>query len=273
MKHIVAALFCMFLLPELAMAQKEKAPGISETGTEQKMERGSAITIFSQEHDRFYVLLNGVKQNVHPQTFIRIENVPGIVNEVRIVFDNNSYEPLNKWVSLPSVKELKPINLKLKIEHGKGGGPSIEIFKKGALENNYQASEGEYIMRYCMDMAERFDIGKGSFIAQSDSSAAAVQQHHYLMDQTAFEAAQKAIKANTTDVDKLAAAKSVVDDNYFVTKQIIEFCGLFRLDETRLEFARYAYHKTLDVNNYQKVNVVFDKESSKEALEDYVNKY
>lgn len=83
-----------------------------------------------------------------------------------------------------------------------------------------------------------------------------------------------AVKATIQDADfentKLSTAQSILASNCLTTDQVVEICRLFDFENTKLDFAKFAYSKTYDSNNYFKVNVVFDFDSSKEALNEFV---
>ena len=52
--------------------------------------------------------------------------------------------------------------------------------------------------------------------------------------------------------------------------QVKEVMGLFSFEESKLEFAKFAYDRTTDKNNYYIVNDAFDFEASIEALDNYI---
>lgn len=56
----------------------------------------SNLTIFSEEGTPFYLILNGVRQNQHPETNIRVN---GLINEyytAKIIFNNKGMQPVEK---------------------------------------------------------------------------------------------------------------------------------------------------------------------------------
>ncbi len=54
------------------------------------------------------------------------------------------------------------------------------------------------------------------------------------------------------------------------TSQIKKMAALMKFENTRLDYAKFAYHHCSDPDNYLKMNEIFKFESSKEELEKYV---
>ncbi len=90
------------------------------------------------------------------------------------------------------------------------------------------------------------------------------------MNISSFVAAKNTIQDADFENTKMSTAKTIVGANCLTTDQVIEICKLFDFENSKLEFAKFAYSKTYDKGNYFKVNTVFDFDSSKEDLNKYV---
>src|ERR1035437_2059839 len=55
-----------------------------------------AMTIFSEDGDKFYLILNGVKQNPTPQTNVRVDGLASDFYSAKIVFDDASKPEISK---------------------------------------------------------------------------------------------------------------------------------------------------------------------------------
>jgi hypothetical protein len=93
------------------------------------------------------------------------------------------------------------------------------------------------------------------------------------MQDNAFVAAREAIRKESFDNNKMALAQQIADNNYFSTAQVKELVKLFSFDERKLDFAKYAYGRTVDKNNYFMINEVFSFSKSKEELADYIRNF
>lgn len=92
-----------------------------------------------------------------------------------------------------------------------------------------------------------------------------------LLSDQDFQASKKAIENYSSDSDRLTAAKSVVDEQYIISNQVAQLVELFIFDDVRLEFAKYAYPKTQDKENYEQVVELMKSETSQENLRAYIN--
>ncbi|MFO0358615.1 MAG: DUF4476 domain-containing protein [Sphingobacteriaceae bacterium] len=87
-----------------------------------------------------------------------------------------------------------------------------------------------------------------------------------------FNERLEAVKKTSFDKDRLQKAKQVLDDEYLKTDQVIEMVKVFSFDDSKLDFAKWAYSHTIDKKNYYKVEDHFSFNSSKTNLREYVKK-
>ncbi len=85
-----------------------------------------------------------------------------------------------------------------------------------------------------------------------------------------FNDAKASIEAKGFEESKLTLAKQIGGSQCFSVDQVKGIMGLFGFEDTKLDFAKFAYDRTHDIGNYYKVNDVFSFESSIEALDTYL---
>lgn len=90
------------------------------------------------------------------------------------------------------------------------------------------------------------------------------------MNPQSFARLKVTIENKSFDSSKLELAKQAAANNYFSSAQIAEIMMLFEFEATKLEFARHAYHKAVDKQNYYLVNKAFSFESSISELNKYI---
>lgn len=90
------------------------------------------------------------------------------------------------------------------------------------------------------------------------------------MATASFASAKSTIQDADFENTKMSTAKTIVGANCLTTDQIVELCRLFDFENSKLEFAKFAYSHAYDKGNYFKVNKVFDFDASKEDLNKYV---
>lgn len=90
------------------------------------------------------------------------------------------------------------------------------------------------------------------------------------MSDSEFSEAKASIESKGFEESKMTLAKQIGDGHCFSTAQVKGIMGLFGFEETKLEFAKYAYDHTHDIGNYYKVNDAFSFESSIDELNKYI---
>ena len=269
MKKSMSLLFAVIALPILMSAQERRHDNHNHGGPrdgyyqEMQGEPGSALSIFSENGERFFLMLNGIKQNSVPQSRIRIEDLPKVVNDIQIIFDDNRTPAISKTVTFMDPVEGHAVNLVMKLVRDRSGYARLAFHRLNTLEREYRGEQGEYIMHYGRDNAP---VQVNVPPPPPPPPAGPMP-----MDSKTFSDAKRAIAGTAWDDTRLSTAKTILNSNYVTTQQVIEICRIFSWDENKLEFAKYAFKKTVDNNNYFKVNAVFSWDDSKTALNNYVN--
>jgi hypothetical protein len=92
----------------------------------------------------------------------------------------------------------------------------------------------------------------------------------YAMSGTDFDDAVSSIKSKSFEDSKLTTAKQICKGSCMTAEQIRDINKIFSFEETRLDFAKYAYDYVYDSSKYYKVNDSFTFESSIEDLNEYL---
>ena len=90
------------------------------------------------------------------------------------------------------------------------------------------------------------------------------------MSATEFAEAKKSIESKNFEDTKMTMAKQVGRDRCFTAEQVKTIMGVFSFEDSKLDFARYAYDRTHDIGNYYKLNDAFTFESSVDDLNEYL---
>lgn len=85
-----------------------------------------------------------------------------------------------------------------------------------------------------------------------------------------FESIKYSISEKSFEDTKLTIAKQIVMSKCILSFQVREIMLLFSFEDTRLQFAKFAYAYTYDIGNYYKVNDAFTFESSIEELNRFI---
>lgn len=85
-----------------------------------------------------------------------------------------------------------------------------------------------------------------------------------------FEDASESISSKGFDETKLTLAKQIAGSNCLSTAQVKAVMELFGFEDSKLDFAKFAYDHVSDRNNYYKVNDAFGFSGSVDALNSYI---
>lgn len=95
----------------------------------------------------------------------------------------------------------------------------------------------------------------------------------YQMSPTDFNAAKSSISSKGFDDSKLTIAKQVLSTNCMSSGQVKEIMQLLSFEESKLDWAKFAYGKTVDPGNYFKLNDAFQFETSIDELNQYIQSH
>ncbi len=85
-----------------------------------------------------------------------------------------------------------------------------------------------------------------------------------------FSKAKENISSNSFEDSKMTVAKQVTKANCMTAAQIAEVMGLFSFEDSKLQYAKYAYDFCYNQGDYYEVNSAFTFESSIEDLNQYL---
>jgi hypothetical protein len=90
------------------------------------------------------------------------------------------------------------------------------------------------------------------------------------MSADAFAKAKESVQSKNFSNAQLTVAKQIADANCLLVSQVKELMKIFDFEESRFEFAKYAYKHTCDIDNFYQVNDAFDFEGSITKLDEYI---
>jgi hypothetical protein len=90
------------------------------------------------------------------------------------------------------------------------------------------------------------------------------------MASASFSKAKDNISGNSFEDSKMTVAKQVTKANCMTAAQIAEIMSLFSFEDSKLQYAKYAYDYCFNQGDYYEVNTAFTFESSIEDLNQYL---
>ncbi len=93
-----------------------------------------------------------------------------------------------------------------------------------------------------------------------------VCQNEWPMWKAEYALAKKKIASASSDKQKLDAAKQLAGQHCLSSDQVTEIGALLAQEETKIEFAKFAFSHTIDVKNYMRVMRIFSTDKAKETV-------
>lgn len=270
------------------------------------------LTVFSEDGDKFYLFLNGEKQNDIPQTNIRVEELPQPYYRAKIVFEDQTLAEITKTLPVSDVDDVM-MDVTYRLRKDKNKKVKLNPYSSTAVVPEFVIPAGMYVRRYGQPQNNNqvgyqttttttantmnasvsvpgvnmnISINDPNMVvtstttttSSSSSSTGGIKPpppsnnncSGWPMKQNDFDAAKKTINESSFDETKLSTAKSIASANCLNSDQVTEICKLFSFEQSKLDFAKYAFKYTTDQKNYFKVNSVFSFSASKEELNKFV---
>jgi Domain of unknown function (DUF4476) len=96
----------------------------------------SNLTIFSEDGYKFYLILNGERQNDKPETNIRVEELPQPYYNCKVIFDDKTQADISKNYLMLTDAEGNHNDVTYKIKKDKNGKPTLKYFSSSPLVPN-----------------------------------------------------------------------------------------------------------------------------------------
>jgi hypothetical protein len=241
---------------------------------------------------------------VVPQTKIRVEALPQYINDVQLYFANNNLKPIHKKVIASDPIDGRAVSMILKITMGRAGYPELRFHRMSGCEHNYRGPHDEYVMYYGKPQqinttteTSYTDLVTGELVTQTTTTTTTTDNYgsntgynadNYgnsnvgnatplppsrpvAMSDATFGDAKQSISNASFEDTRLSTAKTILASNFITTQQVIDICGLFSFENTKLAFAKFAYSRTVDPGNYYKVANVLDFDGNKKSLNNFIN--
>ena len=269
------------------------------------------LTVFSEDGYRFYLIVNGEKQNDIAQSNIRVEELLQPYYNVRIIFQDSTLGVIIKPHLMVAGPDGIMADVTYRIRVRKGGKPQLNYYSSVPVQQDFIPPAGLYVHRFgqpipAADAVMTTTVTSGPVAALNMSAGGVnvtvstpvftetttvtstntvtgnIPDRTYggspvgggkvwpMRDQD-FIDAKKSIAAAHFEDSKLSTAKSIASSNSLSTIQVIEICKMFNFEETKLTFAKYAYRHTSDPKNYYKVSGIFNFDSNKVSLNQFLS--
>lgn len=257
--------------------------------------QNSSLTIFNNTSESFYVILNGVRQNEFPQTYIKINHIQAAKYAVKLIFadgktpdiSKNVWTDANKEVSMQVVTKRKKKKLRLYdivSSNTQSNSEGYTVEYQGSETHTHDHHEhahpnddgththedGTVHQNHDNDHFHNHDV---HFHTNPNSSISSVDYH--------FDAS-KSVKLSDTNTllsqignqnfasDKLDLLLKELRNYSLNSAQAIPLIKAFSFDGDRLIAAQYCYVRLQDKQQATAFHALFSFESSLNEFKSFV---
>lgn len=127
---------CLFVFASITKSQAQPLPEAN-------------LTIFSEAGDKFFLILNGERQNNEPQTNLRVEDLPQPYYNAQIIFADKSIPSISKnYLGLTDANGIiQDVTYKIKKDKN-NGKRTLKFFSMIPVQPNYVAPKNVVVMQY-----------------------------------------------------------------------------------------------------------------------------
>jgi len=257
----------------------------------------SNLVIFTQANEPFTIIINGIQQAPDPETNVKITGLKAPNYKLKVLFENQAIPEINKNIYLQP-----EIEVSYEILKNKKGSWVLRMLNSTPLDEIPERDAGQEVYIYTTTprlstttVSQTTTVNTGGLLGgtsvtttttQTTSNSGSVDEFETNqtdypeysgprgcprpMNKHSFVQALESISSKSFESSKLMIAKQIAGANCLLCNQVKEIMKLFTFESNRLEFAKYAYNYTWDINNYFLLNDAFDFESSIDDLNRYI---
>lgn len=279
------------------------------------------VILFTENGEKFTVILNGLRQNEKPETNVKVNNLPAPQYKLKVIFEDPRLgeQSYNLFLEL-GMERTFSINKNSKGKYTLRFISAVPLasapvapatqqvvnYDPSGVQPNYSNSQtvvqqttttttnpDNFNMGVNVDgMGVNINVnGNGMNMNTSGTTTTTTTTTTNLntpppaylpgyggpigcpmpMLEQDFNDLKSTIASKSFEETKMTIAKQVLLDHCLLASQVKQLINLFTFEESKLEFAKYAYDYTYDRGNYFKVNDCFTFESSIEELNNYIS--
>ena len=256
------------------------------------------LVVFTQESTPFYVVLNGVRQNETPRTNVKIEDVKGEFQKVRVIFENEDLGAVDQSVNF--FKE--DVEVKMEVVY-KRNKYRLRYMGETALNNAETYSDQETIDFQSSESSSSKEEQSKETTKENGQVSISIKiaEQESQVEQTAEQAVEDiepnedyvfldnglmCQKPSVSQEDYLAFKYDLDSENMFSQERFVldffkgncmtsaQIAGIVRMNYSTLkpyEIARNGYRYTWDTENYGLVVAALENEADREKLINFLD--
>lgn len=280
------------------------------------------LTIFSENGDKFQLVLNGELINDVPQTNLRVEDLNQPYYNAKVVFEDKTLMQVSKNSLMIANADgiLSDVTYKIRRDKNTKGKMKMNYYSSIPVQQGFIPPSNVHVIHYGqpmqtpvlggvtqttttttqgggvnvgvnvggVNMGVSINDSMGGTVTQTTTTTTSNNQINndynynnntprqrgcdgrYAMSPTNFNNALAVIKKQGFDDTRLKTAKQIASSNCLNVNQIMQIAKIFGFEDSKLDFAKFAYDYCVEPRNYFNLNSIFSFSSNVEELSDYI---
>ncbi len=241
------------------------------------------LTVYSNTGKKFFVVLNGERQNLVAQTNVKITGIKADFYKCRVIAEDESFNFEKNIV----VKENREITYRIK---GKRRRFKLKFYNEQPLEGASATAENQYEVEYGTNQTtttqNNGNGGSGAItITNNGQQGSDVNEGNVYQDEEVsmtfsnggcgttdaeISAVAMLVKAADFSDDKMKIALKTAKEKCMSIDQIRTIATVLDFSENKMEFVKAAYLNCLEQADYSKLKNVFSFTDDKEDFQAFL---
>ncbi len=214
-----------------------------------------ALEFFSENGETFNVFVNGEKQFTSPHVSATLPNLKPGLAKLLIVFTEDSIDKIDQAITV------------------KAGIKQRYVLR---MKNLGDANRSQKSSSYQLRLVSETPIGAYQMERRSEANELPTHIPYHpcdsAVDSATYEQTRYSASLFQYEEKRMMALKNVLKGNCFTATQIAGLTALFEFENNKLEFAKAAYYRCTDTQNFSVVKNVFQFDMNKEAIDRLMHK-
>jgi hypothetical protein len=302
--------------------------------------QSGTITFFSQDGEKFYVVLDGIRQNNEPSTNVKVTDLKRPNYKAKVIFADASIPAIDKNVYIQDYETKNYNDVVYNVRRDKKGMMDVRLSSYSEVSATPAATADQNVVAYhateapqqaaptkttttntttqttnlgtngmgvntsatIKENGENVNIsidlggmGLGTNVTTTTTTTthstttstnpavgqptpvpaaqpAPVKEQGCVkaIGATDFASGKSSIKNQSFSESQMKVAKTFTKNNCLSVAQIKEVMGLFSFEESKLDYAKFAYDFCVDKKNYYQLSDVFSFSSSSDDLNSFL---
>lgn len=235
--------------------------------------KAHSLTVFAENGEKFFLILDGEKQNERPQARVHVKELAKPYYRVKVIFDDERLGDFNANVQLEGVDPgyndvtyvVRRKTKKNRSYYTLVWNKAVKIGEADGGTRNDDLDDSDPL-----DPTPHQNLNPTPVNPADPAPVAPATPCGPALSDEAFQTALKSVEAASFEKTRLQTAQVIATGNCLTAAQIRDILKKFSFENTRREFAHWAYPRCLDRANYLQVADGFEFTTSRQALTQFL---